>query len=79
MFRNNVKNVIQLWKEDSHLHEPVMYDINYDTKKITIYTTRPGCMIGMAGTRVNEYTEKMKLVWSLFEGFLFKEVQEWVY
>jgi ribosomal protein S3 len=79
MFHNSVKNVIQLWKEDSHLHEPIMYDINYDTKKITIYTTRPGWMIGMAGKRVNEYTEKMKQVWSLFEGFLFKEVQEWVY
>ena len=46
MFCNSVKNIIQLWKEDSHLHEPVMYDINYDTKKITIYTTRPGWMIG---------------------------------
>ena len=56
-----------------------MYDINYDTKEITIYTTRPGLMIGAGGEIVNKYKEKMKEVFPLFERFLFKEVGEWVY
>lgn len=56
-----------------------MYDINYDTKEITIYTTRPGWLIGVSGDLINRYREKMKEVFPLFERFLFKEVQEWVY
>ena len=34
--------VISLWKMEAHLNEPVMYDVNYDTKEILVYTTRPG-------------------------------------
>ena len=79
MLRNKINKVIQYWKEDAHLHEPIMYDINYDTKEITIYTTRPGLLIGVGGEIVNKYKEKMKEVFPLFERFLFKEVREWVY
>ena len=57
--------VISLWKMEAHLSEPVMYDVNYDTKEILIYTTRPGWLIGKAGCLVNKYTEVMKKEWPI--------------
>lgn len=71
--------VISLWKMEAHLNEPVMYDVNYDTKEILIYTTRPGWLIGKAGCLINKYTEIMKEEWSIFKGFKFKETRNWVY
>lgn len=79
MSRNKINRVIQHWKDDAHLHEPIMYDINYDTKEITIYTTRPGWLIGVGSECINRYEEKMKEVFPLFKRFLFKEIQDWVY
>ena len=71
--------IISLWKMEAHLSEPVMYDVNYDTKEILIYTTRPGWLIGKAGCLVNKYTEVMKKEWPIFNGFRFKETRNWVY
>ena len=56
-----------------------MYDVNYDTREILIYTTRPGWLIGKAGCLVNKYTEIMKKEWPIFNGFRFKETKNWVY
>lgn len=71
--------VISLWKMEARLNEPVMYDVNYDTKEILIYTTHPGWLIGKAGCLVNKYTEIMKEEWSIFNRFKFKETRNWVY
>lgn len=64
---------------EAHLNEPVMYDVNYDTKEILIYSTRPGYLIGREGCLVDKYTEMMKKEWSIFKGFKFKETRKWVY
>lgn len=79
MIRNRISETIQYWKDDAHIHEPIMYDINWETREIIIYTTRPGWLIGVGGERINRYEEKMKEVFPLFKRFLFKEIQEWVY
>ena len=71
--------VISLWKMEARLSEPVMYDVNYDTWEILIYTTRPGWLIGKEGCLVNKYTEVMKKEWPIFNGFRFKETRNWVY
>lgn len=79
MIRNRISETIQYWKDDAHIHEPIMYDINWETREITIYTTRPGWLIGKAGCLVNKYTEIMKEEWPVFKGFKFKETRDWVY
>ena len=79
MYMYKFDKVISLWKMEACLSEPVMYDVNYDTREILIYTTRPGWLIGKAGCLVNKYTEVMKKEWPIFNGFRFKETRNWVY
>ena len=74
-----IERVIFHWKGDSHLQEPVMYDVNYDTKEILIYSTRPGWLIGREGELVHKYEDFMRAVWPAFKGFKFKETQGWIY
>ena len=74
-----IERVIFHWKGDAGLQEPVMYDVNYDTKEILIYSTRPGWLIGRKGELVYKYEDFMRAVWPGFKGFKFKETQGWIY
>lgn len=56
---------MSLWEMGAHLNDPVMYDVNYDTQEILIYTTRPGWLIGEASCLINKYTGIMKEEWPI--------------
>lgn len=66
------------WKEEACLNNPVLYDINWDEGTITIYTTKPGYLIGEHGILVTRYTDVMRKIWPSFKSFKFKEVYHYV-
>lgn len=74
----DIERIIREWLNESKLQEDVMYDIDCDTRIITIYTTRPGWLIGVGGHLVNKYIEKTREAWSRFENFHFKEIWGYV-
>ena len=72
-------SILSRWKCDAHLNEGILYDVNWGEGFITIYTTKPGYLIGYRGELVYKYMDIMKSEWSNFKEFKFKEVSNWVY
>ena len=70
--------VVREWLKEAHLKEDVMYDVDYNSKSVMIYTTRPGWLIGRAGYLVLKYTDKMHEYWPEFSTFQFKEAWGYV-
>lgn len=73
-----MSNLFKQWKEEACLNNPVLYDINWDENVITIYTTKPGYLIGERGILVTRYTDAMRKIWPSFKSFKFKEVYYYV-
>lgn len=69
-----VEKVIKKWLKEAKLKEDIHYNIDYDEKIITIYTTRPGWLIGAKGCLVEKYSLIMQEKWSSFSGFKFVEM-----
>lgn len=68
-----VEKVIKKWIKEAKLKEDVHYNIDYAEKTITIYTTRPGYLIGMRGCLIEKYNSIMQKKWDSFAGFKFVE------
>ena len=51
--------LIEDWCKECHVTTPVGYDNNYDGI-MTIYTDRPGHLIGKGGEKVNKFKEALK-------------------
>lgn len=73
-----MNNLFKQWKEEACLNNPVLYDINWNEGAITIYTTKPGYLIGEHGILVTRYTDAMLKIWPFFKSFKFKEVYYYV-
>ncbi len=69
-----VEKVMKKWLKEAKLKEDIHYNIDYDEKTITIYTTRPGWLIGEKGYLVEKYSLIMQEKWSSFSGFKFVEM-----
>ena len=69
-----VEKVMKKWLKEAKLKEDIHYNIDYDEKTITIYTTRPGWLIGAKGYLVEKYSLIMQEKWSSFSGFKFVEM-----
>lgn len=70
---NTEEKVMKKWLEEAKLKEDIHYNIDYDEKTITIYTTHPGWLIGAKGCLVEKYSLIMREKWSSFAGFKFVE------
>ena len=68
-----VEKVMEKWLKEAKLKEDIQYNIDYDEKTITIYTTRPGWLIGMRGHLIEKYNSIMQKKWDSFAGFKFVE------
>lgn len=68
------ERVMKKWLKEAKLKEDIHYNIDYDEKTITIYTTRPGWLIGMRGCLIEKYNSIMQEKWSSFAGFKFVEM-----
>ena len=55
-----MNNLFEQWKEEACLNHPILYDITWDEGIITIYTTKPGYLIGEHGILVTRYTDAMR-------------------
>lgn len=73
-----MNDLFERWKEEACLNHPILYDITWDEGIITIYTTKPGYLIGEHGILVTRYTDAMRKIWPFFKSFEFKEVYYYV-
>lgn len=73
------ERVMEKWLKEAKLNENIHYNIDYKEKTITIYTTRPGCLIGMRGHLIEKYNLIMREMWESFAGFKFVETWGYVY
>ena len=73
-----MNNLFKQWKKEAQLNEPILYDITWTEGIITIYTTKPGYLIGAKGIFVSRYTDAMRKIWPFFKEFKFKEVYYYV-
>lgn len=56
---NRERKFLEDWCAEAGLKEPVAYSYEY-YKGFTIYTNRPGILIGKAGSLVNKYRDRLK-------------------
>ena len=73
-----MNDLFKQWKEEACLNHPILYDTIWDEGIITIYTTKPGYLIGEHGILVTRYTDAMCKIWPFFKSFKFKEVYYYV-
>ena len=57
--KNREHKFLEDWCAEAKVEEPVAYDYNYKTG-FTIYTNRPGYLIGKGGSLINKYRERLK-------------------
>lgn len=57
--RNRERKFLEDWCAEAKLTEPVAYSYNYH-EGFTIYTNRPGYLIGKGGNLINKYRTRLK-------------------
>ena len=55
-----VDDVLRDWKADAGVTHLMLYRLKNGV--LTIYTDRPGALIGLRGERIDRFTEKLKTV-----------------
>lgn len=58
--REKEREILDAWCKEAHLTEPIGYYNQYH--KLTIYTNRPGLLIGCKGKLINKYRAKFREV-----------------
>ena len=71
---HTAEKIMKKWLKEADLREDIHYNINYDEKTITIYTTRPAWLIGLEGRLIEKYNSIMREKWDSFAGFKFVEM-----
>lgn len=59
-YNNKNKEIVENWCKKCGMTEPVGYFNCLSKYEFTIYTTRPGIMIGFQGEHVNNFKEVLK-------------------
>lgn len=57
MSNYSVEKVLKEWVDESRIPEPIQF--SYGKGELFIYTSRPGYLIGKAGTLYNKYKDKL--------------------
>lgn len=71
---NRERKFLEDWCAEAGLKEPVAYSYEYH-KGFTIYTNRPGILIGKAGNLVNKYRDRLKEEFSKNNDIKFVEIK----
>jgi ribosomal protein S3 len=58
MFDSMVRDVLKEWKDDAKVSHLMLYKLRDGV--LTVYTDRPGPLIGCRGERIARYQEKLK-------------------
>lgn len=72
-----IEKLIKQWRKETDIKPNVLYSINWETREVTIFTHRPGLMIGREGCLVNKYSKKLSEYMKSEWKFLFKECRGW--
>ena len=67
-FVDPILAIMTKWITEIGLGTPVLYKLDRKKKKMIVYTTEPGKMIGYNGTLVNKYNERLKPLLSRMLG-----------
>lgn len=58
MYRYYITEVLEEWKKEAKVKHIILFSYRKDT--VTLYTDRPGRLIGGYGERIVKFTEKLK-------------------
>lgn len=58
MYDSMVRDVLKEWKDDAKITHLMLYSLRKNV--LTVYTDRPGPLIGCCGERIARYQEKLK-------------------
>ena len=53
-----IRDILRAWKEDAKVTHLMQYSLR--NKVLTVYTDRPGPLIGCRGERIYRYQDKLK-------------------
>lgn len=71
-FVNEICAIVKQWKKEAHVEEPLLIKYDYNRKKMIIYTTRPGWLVGFHGNIIDKYSkllnEKLILRFTTADG-----------
>lgn len=57
--RDKICKLIEGWCKEAKVESPVGYYNESIERTITIYTDKPGCLVGVGGCLVNKFKEKL--------------------
>lgn len=73
--REKTESFLSKWCEEAGVKSPVGYERNYSSKSFTVYTDRPGCLIGKGGALAKKYETLMREEFTGLERISFVEVK----
>lgn len=56
--RNEFTKFLTKWCQEAGVNTPMGYDYSISEKTLTVFTDRPGLLIGKAGAIIEKYKEK---------------------
>lgn len=59
-FEDPICKILGRWKKEASVEDALLITYDYDKKKLIIYTTRPGYLIGRGGERIKRYSELLR-------------------
>ena len=51
--------IVKQWKKEAHVEDPLLIKYDYNRKKMIIYTTRPGLLVGFHGNIIDKYSKPL--------------------
>ena len=60
MYVDEVWHIMQEWKKEAGVKEPIIWKKDRKRNKVCLYTTKPGYFIGPYGALYEKYYEKLK-------------------
>lgn len=71
-FVDEICVILKQWQKEAHAETPLLIKYDYKRKKMIIYTTRPGLLIGFHGSIIDKYSkllnEKLMLHFTTADG-----------
>lgn len=73
--REKTELFLSKWCKEAGVKSPVGYERDYSSKSFTVYTDRPGCLIGKGGALAQKYETLMRKEFTGLERISFVEVR----
>lgn len=57
---DDLMDILTQWKEEAHVASPIQFRIHHKTGTLSIFTNKPGYLIGREGILVQKYTDILR-------------------